>query len=134
MLEQIIKKLIKEKSFSGKSVAKLKRWLASQSKNPAMVKTSALLAEYHRLVRFGKIKASPSLENLFRTRRVRTLSGVAVVTVLTKPFKCPGRCLYCPDEKGMPKSYLKNEPAAARALMLSLIPIAKSKLVCAPCA
>lgn len=46
---------------------------------------------------------------------VRTLSGVTPLTILTKPYPCPGRCAYCPSEKGMPKSYLSKEPAAARA-------------------
>ncbi|MBU1131020.1 tRNA uridine(34) 5-carboxymethylaminomethyl modification radical SAM/GNAT enzyme Elp3 [Patescibacteria group bacterium] len=48
-------------------------------------------------------------------RKTRTLSGVTPITVLTKPFACPGQCLYCPAEPGMPKSYLSNEPAAQRA-------------------
>jgi elongator complex protein 3 len=43
------------------------------------------------------------------------MSGITPVTVLTKPFPCPGNCLYCPQEPGMPKSYLSNEPAAMRA-------------------
>ena len=37
---------------------------------------------------------------------IRTSSGVAPVTVLTKPAGCPGRCIFCPDADGMPKSYL----------------------------
>jgi len=48
--------------------------------------------------------------------KVRSNSGVAVVSLLTKPFPCPGRCTYCPTEERMPKSYLSKEPAAARAL------------------
>jgi len=50
-----------------------------------------------------------------KRRKIRSLSGVAVLTVLTKPYPCPGKCVYCPTEKGMPKSYLSNEPAAMRA-------------------
>ncbi|KPL78592.1 hypothetical protein ADN00_06630 [Ornatilinea apprima] len=45
----------------------------------------------------------------------RTLSGVTTVTVLTKPFPCPGHCIFCPDDTRMPKSYLPDEPGAARA-------------------
>ena len=30
--------------------------------------------------------------------------GVSIITVLTKPFPCPGECIYCPNEKIMPKS------------------------------
>jgi len=44
------------------------------------------------------------------------LSGVATLTVLTKPFPCPGKCIFCPNDVRMPKSYLANEPSAQRAL------------------
>jgi len=46
---------------------------------------------------------------------IRTSSGVAPVTVLTKPFACPGNCLFCPSDVRMPKSYLATEPGAQRA-------------------
>ena len=45
----------------------------------------------------------------------RTLSGVTPVTVLTKPFPCPGQCIFCPSDVRMPKSYLADEPACQRA-------------------
>jgi len=32
-------------------------------------------------------------------------SGVAPLTVLTKPFPCPGKCVYCPTEPGMPGAW-----------------------------
>jgi elongator complex protein 3 len=50
-----------------------------------------------------------------RKKPVRTLSGVAPVTVLTKPFPCPGKCIFCPNDVRMPKSYLSSEPGALRA-------------------
>lgn len=46
---------------------------------------------------------------------VRTQSGVAPITVLTKPFPCPGTCIFCPNDIRMPKSYLADEPGAQRA-------------------
>jgi elongator complex protein 3 len=49
------------------------------------------------------------------TKPVRTLSGVAPVTVLTRPYPCPGRCVFCPSDVRMPKSYLADEPGAQRA-------------------
>ncbi len=54
---------------------------------------------------------------LFKLRRkpVRTLSGVTPLTVLTKPFPCPGTCIFCPNDIRMPKSYLADEPGAQRA-------------------
>jgi len=50
-----------------------------------------------------------------RLRPVRTLSGVTPVTVLTRPHPCPGRCIFCPNDVRMPKSYLSDEPGAQRA-------------------
>jgi len=54
---------------------------------------------------------------LYKLRRkpVRTLSGVTPLTVLTKPFPCPGACIFCPNDVRMPKSYLADEPGAQRA-------------------
>lgn len=46
---------------------------------------------------------------------MRTMSGVTPVTVLTKPFPCPGTCIFCPNDIRMPKSYLSDEPGAQRA-------------------
>ena len=57
------------------------------------------------------------LQRLIRKRKIRTLSGVSVITVLTKPYTCPGKCVFCPTEPGMPKSYLSNEPGAMRAVL-----------------
>jgi elongator complex protein 3 len=58
------------------------------------------------------------LEPLLRTKPVRTISGVAVVAVMTSPSDCPhGKCSYCPGgvEKGTAQSYTGREPAALRA-------------------
>jgi len=63
-----------------------------------------------------------NLETALRVKDVRTDSGVAPITVLTKPWPCPGRCVYCPTEARMPKSYISSEPAAARALSLKFDP------------
>ena len=57
-----------------------------------------------------------------RMRPVRSQSGVTPVTVLTKPFPCPGRCIFCPNDVRMPKSYLSDEPGAQRAAMHAFDP------------
>ena len=47
----------------------------------------------------------------------RTLSGVAIVAVMTSPARCPhGRCTYCPGgvDLGTPQSYTGEEPSALR--------------------
>lgn len=74
----------------------------------------------------GKNRAMPcsydNLKNLLRKKQIRTLSGVAPIAVLTKSYKCPGNCIYCPSEKDMPKSYLSNEPAVMRAQLCDFHP------------
>jgi elongator complex protein 3 len=57
---------------------------------------------------------------------IRTASGVAPVTVLTEPFPCPGNCIFCPDVQGQPKSYLPDEPGAARAASFCFDPFAQT--------
>jgi elongator complex protein 3 len=52
-----------------------------------------------------------------RRKPSRTLSGVAVVAVMTAPARCPhGRCTYCPGgvENASPQSYTGEEPSALR--------------------
>ncbi|KKS93781.1 MAG: hypothetical protein UW68_C0016G0014 [Candidatus Collierbacteria bacterium GW2011_GWB1_44_6] len=58
------------------------------------------------------------IKEMYKTRSVRTESGVAPFAVMMKPHYCPGNCVYCPLEQGMPKSYLSDEPAAQRAKKL----------------
>ena len=45
----------------------------------------------------------------------RTISGVTPVAVMTKPFACPGKCVYCPSSPEAPKSYTVESPAVLRA-------------------
>ena len=75
-----------------------------------------LVAAYRQLVESGQRRENPELLNRIRMKPVRTLSGVTTVTVLTKPYPCPGKCIFCPTDARMPKSYLPDEPGARRAL------------------
>ncbi|MHB8568011.1 MAG: tRNA uridine(34) 5-carboxymethylaminomethyl modification radical SAM/GNAT enzyme Elp3 [Nitrososphaerales archaeon] len=67
------------------------------------------------LQQFGADVRSNYVEKL-RRKSIRTRSGIAVVTVITKPFDCPhGTCTFCPGgvRFGTPQSYTKNSPASA---------------------
>jgi len=52
-----------------------------------------------------------------RSKIQRESNGINSVTVVTAPgpFSCPMDCYYCPNQPGQPRSYLKTEPAIARA-------------------
>lgn len=125
--EKIIKEAIKSKPKNGAEFLKLIR------RNLKGVKTgtpllSSLLLSYRKLVKEGKLKKDANLENLLVKRRIRTLSGIASITILTKQYPCPGKCLYCPTESGMPKSYLSNEPAVMRAILNLFDPYKQIKM------
>jgi len=74
-----------------------------------------LIAGYRHLVAEGDLEPDPLLEQRIRMKPMRTQSGVAPVTVLTAPAGCPGKCIFCPDDWRMPKSYIYDEPGCQRA-------------------
>lgn len=65
-----------------------------------------------------KPKEKRKLMPILRRKATRTISGVAVVAVMTKPHPCPQPepCAYCPGGPpyGVPQSYTGFEPAAMR--------------------
>ena len=75
-----------------------------------------LVAMYHEMVSAGEMRPDARLLEHLRMKPMRTLSGVTTVTALTKPYPCPGKCIFCPTDVQMPKSYLPDEPGAMRAL------------------
>lgn len=120
-IELIIKEIIKLKARTSDDLSCAKRKIAKLKKIPCP-SNIALLKVYHTLVKEKSIKPNLKLEQLLRTRPIRSLSGVVNVSVLTKPFNCPGNCLYCPTESGIPRSYLSGEPAVERAKRLKFDP------------
>jgi elongator complex protein 3 len=86
---------------------------------------SMLVAMYHEMVAAGEIPEDARLLERIRMKPMRTLSGVTTVTVLTKPYPCPGKCIFCPTDVRMPKSYLPDEPGAMRGLEHEFDPYAQ---------
>ena len=77
-----------------------------------------LIAGARHLVAEGAIELDEeAFVSRIRMRPVRTQSGVTPLTVLTKPYPCPGGCVFCPNDVRMPKSYLADEPGAQRAAL-----------------
>ncbi|KKS31196.1 hypothetical protein A2380_03275 [candidate division WWE3 bacterium RIFOXYB1_FULL_43_24] len=80
---------------------------------------TTLLEVYRNLKDSGKLVLTAKTEKQFldniKTKKIRTMSGVTPITVLTKPYPCPGKCIFCPGDIRMPKSYLSSEPGAQRA-------------------
>jgi len=71
-----------------------------------------------------------SVIDVLRKKPMRTISGVAIVAVMTSPEECPhGRCIPCPGgpEINTPQSYTGYEPAAMRALLNDFDPFLQTK-------
>lgn len=117
--EDIQKAFIKQASqlkiHSEDGLHRLKKSYAREHKL-SLFSNFQLQKSYENLLKEGW-KEDKRLQRLLRKRKIRTLSGVSVITVLTKPYPCPGKCVFCPTEPGMPKSYLSNEPGAMRAVL-----------------
>ena len=76
-----------------------------------------VIRTYRYLCETGELDPDSQIFQRLRMKPTRTISGVAPVTVLTKPYPCPGKCIFCPTDVRMPKSYLSDEPGAMRAEM-----------------
>ena len=126
-MEKAIKEIIKLNIKSRDELTSAKRKIAKKFRIGILL-NSDILKEYKNLIGQKKLKPKPVLEKILRKRAIRTLSGIAPVAVLIKPYPCPGKCVYCPSEKGIPQSYLSNEPAVMRAIRCNYNPYKQVQL------
>ncbi len=114
-----LKRQIMREPFYREAILRLRKKLNNKVDMGAiagMPTNPEMLMLYEELISEGKEEDIKHVRQILKRLKVRSNSGVAVISLLTKPYTCPGRCIYCPTEKNMPKSYLSKEPAAARAL------------------
>ncbi len=109
----LIEKLVAQRPFSPQHFNSVMRQFAGNGR-PYLSK-SQTLDVYQRLCDEDWLEFDPEVRVLLQTKPVRSQAGVTVVTVLTKPYPCPGECVFCPTDVRMPKSYLHDEPGAQRA-------------------
>jgi elongator complex protein 3 len=103
----------------------LKTMRAHPAADGGLLGKSVLVAAYQQMVAAGEMDPDRALLEKIRMKPVRTLSGVTTVTVLTKAYPCPGKCIFCPTDVRMPKSYLPDEPGAMRGLEHAFDPYAQ---------
>ncbi|MDX1615097.1 MAG: tRNA uridine(34) 5-carboxymethylaminomethyl modification radical SAM/GNAT enzyme Elp3 [Candidatus Promineifilaceae bacterium] len=87
---------------------------------------SQLVQAYHDLCAADWLEYDPAVVTALQVKPTRSQAGVTVVTVLTKPYPCPGKCIFCPTDVRMPKSYLHDEPGAMRAERHAFDPYAQT--------
>jgi ELP3 family radical SAM enzyme/protein acetyltransferase len=92
-------------------------------KHHVCVPNKTVFTQYRKLVDSGEFELRSDILNYIITKDVRSLSGVVVLTVATKEFQCPGKCVYCPREPGFPTSYSPGEAGVARGKKVEFDPI-----------
>lgn len=120
LLEKILQ--LEQKEYAStddiiSQIMKLKRQFVKENNIPNIPTNTELLQVYRQSIEDGSFQRSVFLEQVLKKRAVRSLSWIVPIQVLTKPFRCPGQCIFCPNDPTMPKSYIKTEPGAMRALM-----------------
>ncbi len=122
-LIQNIENLLKqEKAVKTKAWHRLVR---KYRKDDGSIASKNYILEY---IKREKIKVSPEVLEVIRMKPTRTISGVTPITIFTKPYKCSGKCIFCPTSSKTPKSYLLEEPGIQRAFSLNYDPYKQIKL------
>ena len=96
--------------FMVAQVLKLKIQYAKEHALAEVPTNSELLQSYRHAVAHDNFPRSQFIEKILTKRGVRSQSGIVPIQVLTKPFRCPGECIFCPNDATMPKSYINTEP------------------------
>jgi elongator complex protein 3 len=120
-LLNILNDVVREEQFTQKALDKLVKTHARKT-GGRVYSRDELIRAYRAFAGSDLPPFDPTVVERLRLKPVRTSSGVTPVTVLTKPFPCPGECIFCPNDVRMPKSYLSNEPGAQRAEQNSFDP------------
>ncbi len=123
MFESLIHSINSSKLTNKDDLVHLKRQFAREMKLQDIPSNIQLIATYNQMVKDSEIEPQESIEKLLTKSPIRSQSGIVSVQVLTKPFWCPGKCIFCPNDFTMPKSYINTEPGAMRALLNNFDPI-----------
>jgi elongator complex protein 3 len=114
VLIDILQDIIRQPGLSHRQLDRILRVRLKGS--PVFFSCSDLILAYRRYAGSNGLPPfDESVVERLRLKPIRTSSGLATVTVLTKPYPCPGECIFCPNDVRMPKSYLAGEPGAQRA-------------------
>ena len=112
---EILREILKREIYDLKEIDKLKREVCRRFHLKKVPTNADLLS-------FTPLEERKKLSKVLKLKPVRTISGVAVVAVMAKPFRCPhGKCIYCPGGPSsvfgnVPQSYTGREPATLRAI------------------
>ncbi len=110
----IINYLLKHPNTPREKITNIKGKYAKEFNFNEVLKNATILS-------YSTEEEKQILTQLLRRRTTRTLSGISVIAIMTKPLPCPGTCIYCPGQDSQPgqkvaQSYTGQEPAAMRSI------------------
>ena len=123
---ELIESLARKRPLTGKMYNRTMRTFVHRGL--PWLNKGQIIDVYERLCAQGHMEFEPELRIHLQKKPTRTQAGVTVVTVLTKPYPCPGECIFCPTDVRMPKSYLHDEPGAQRAERHGFDPFAQTSV------
>lgn len=92
---EIIKYLIKHPKTSRQKITNIKGQIGKKYNYNRVIKNATILD-------FATESEKQIITNLLKRRSTRTLSGVSIIAIMTKPLPCPGTCIYCPGITSQP--------------------------------
>ena len=111
------------KNFCKQDFHKIKNQIYKKYKIIKPFKSIDLIERYNELIADSSLGEDLFFKKILRKRAIRSLSGLTVISLLTKFFGCPWKCIYCPTFEWLPKSYIPDEPAVQRAVLNNFDPI-----------
>jgi elongator complex protein 3 len=90
-----------EQKLNIEDLKAIKRNFAKENKLSDIPTNIKLIRAYQQLIqdKNSGVEKDIEIENLLKKRAIRSQSGIVAVQVLTKPYMCPGKCIFCPNEK-----------------------------------
>lgn len=123
IIDEIIKTWVKVKDLDKDKFHKLKNTIYKKYGLKKPFPSTEIIDRFLELIFLWVVQDNANFRKILRKRWVRSLSGVTVISLLTKSFYCPGECLYCPTFEWLPKSYIPDEPAVQRAVLNDFDPV-----------
>lgn len=111
---EIVEYLIRNPRTPPEKITNIKARIGKKYKYHKVIKNATVLD-------YATSEEKEIITQILKRRKIRTLSGVSVIAIMTKPLPCPGTCIYCPGQDSQPgekvaQSYTGREPAAMRSI------------------
>jgi len=118
--KDVINYLIEHPNIDRKRITNVKGKFCKKYDFSKVIKNATIL-------HFASESEQNKINKLLKRKSTRSISGVSVIAIMTKPLPCPGNCIYCPGQESQPgekvaQSYTGREPSSMRSLHANFDP------------